>query len=325
MTAAIVGFIAIAIVGLHLRLRSGVSLALLAFTLAVAYASGYGHWRIAQIPASGEVGAVIQVDSMPERRLGFAPYYRFDARLVTLTCSDLEVHKKCVATGSFAKPLVQLNWYAESPPQLGDLIKANVLLRQAHGYQSPGAFDYGRWMFANGYSATGYIRNPESVEFIAKRGEYSYSTLRQRLLVAVAAHRSRAGRFSAAQQLTHIRRGYCPVLCGKLRRLSGVFGTHAARLDYVCGCPVGAVLATQYVAMAGLFDCHATGANSRSARPASRWLWFVVCCGGGVIVCLSGATSSQASPCIESCALAVGGFTRLNSIGDDVGLRRKSG
>ncbi|MBQ0794911.1 DNA internalization-related competence protein ComEC/Rec2 [Zhongshania sp.] len=205
MTAAIVGFIAIAfapelpsyaviatavslVVGLYLRLRSGVSLALLAFTLAVAYASGYGYWRIAQIPASGEVGTVIQVDSMPERRLGFAPYYRFDARLVTLTCSDPHAHKKCAGIPSYAKPLVQLNWYAESPPQLGDLIKANVQLRQAHGYQSPGAFDYGRWMFANGYSATGYIRNPESVEFIAKRGEYSYSTLRQRLLVAVAAY-----------------------------------------------------------------------------------------------------------------------------------------
>jgi len=59
--------------------------------------------------------------------------------------------------------LVRLSWRA-APPQLaaGQLWRLHVKLKQPHGFQNPGGFDYERWLFVRGVDATGYVRTHKS-------------------------------------------------------------------------------------------------------------------------------------------------------------------
>ncbi|MFT6578401.1 MAG: competence protein ComEC [Zhongshania sp.] len=207
MTAAIVGFIALAFspalpsyftlviifclsVLLHLSLRSRLSSAVLAFAVALSYASCYGHWRVAlllpEVISSSDFIALAEVKSVPERREGFTTYYRFDALVLELNCVENISHPYCDHSPStLNRSVIQLNWYADSPPQLGNVFKATLRLRQAHGYQSPAAFDYGRWMFASGYSASGYVRNPEQVVYLGTGNSQSFTRVRQRVIAHI--------------------------------------------------------------------------------------------------------------------------------------------
>lgn len=210
MTAAIIGFIVVAFAPalpsyfaiaiilclsllLHLRLRSRLSAILLAFSLSVGYASCYGHWRVSLLLPEGlntsDFIATVEVRTVPERREGFASYYRFDANLIALACGDDIPDKECRLPSSYwGFGSVQLNWYADSPPQFGDVFRAGLRLRQAHGYQSPGAFDYGRWMFASGYFARGYVRNPEMSVYLDSKPAASFNSLRQGIVAEIGRH-----------------------------------------------------------------------------------------------------------------------------------------
>jgi competence protein ComEC len=210
MTAAIVGFItvafasalpsyfALAIVSglallIHLVLRSRLSAVWLAFSLAVVYASFYGHWRVSLLLPEGlktsDFIATVEVRTVPEPRQGFTTYYRFDANLIALACDDDISAKRCRLPSPYLGfGIVQLNWYADSPPQFGDIFTATLRLRQAHGYQSPGAFDYGRWMFASGYFARGYVRNPEMSVYLDSSPALSFNSVRQGIVDKVGRH-----------------------------------------------------------------------------------------------------------------------------------------
>ena len=213
MTAAIVGFIAVAFTStllsyvalgltcllsalLHVALRSRLSASWLAFSLAVGYASCFGHWRVSQLlPESlntSDFVATVEVVSVPAPRQGFTSYYQFDANLIALACDDDLPGKKCRLPSSYSgSGLVQLNWYADSPPQFGDVFTASLRLRQAHGYQSPGAFDYGRWMFASGYSGRGYVRKPEMSVYLDSKPARSFNNVRQGFVAKIGRHLER--------------------------------------------------------------------------------------------------------------------------------------
>ncbi|WP_269618348.1 DNA internalization-related competence protein ComEC/Rec2 [Zhongshania sp. BJYM1] len=208
MTAAIVGFIALAFspvlpsfftiatligfaLSLHFALRSRSSSTILAFVIALCYASFYGHWRVAQqLPitmSGGDFIAVVTVKTIPEQRQGFSTYYRFDAVMSDLRCSNDQSENACIIPDSYLRRgLIQLNWYDESPPQLGDVFLGTLRLRRPHGYQSPGAFDYGRWMFASGYSAAGYVRNVGQLDYLQRQSALPTFGLRQHLLARLA-------------------------------------------------------------------------------------------------------------------------------------------
>jgi competence protein ComEC len=210
MTAAIVGLIAVAFASalpsyvvlglicflsvlLHIALRSRLSASWLAFSLAVGYASCYGYWRVSLLLPEGlktsDFIATVEVTTVPESRQGFTSYYQFDANLIALACGDDLPDKKCRLPSSYSGfGLVQLNWYADSPPQFGSVFTASLRLRQAHGYQSPGAFDYGRWMFASGYSARGYVRNPEMSVYLNSKPASSFNSVRQGIVDKIGRH-----------------------------------------------------------------------------------------------------------------------------------------
>ncbi len=148
---------------------------LVAFLIAAGYAASYGVWRSAQLLPQAlegrDIALSFRVLTPPERRSEFPPYYRFDA------ITDLNGLGR-----------VRLNWYGEGPPSLGDNMHAQLRLRRPHGYQSPGAFDYGRWLFVSGYSATGYVRRPETAVFTASAAPFSPEIFRQHLIAGPSAH-----------------------------------------------------------------------------------------------------------------------------------------
>ncbi|MGI9259904.1 MAG: ComEC/Rec2 family competence protein, partial [Gammaproteobacteria bacterium] len=55
---------------------------------------------------------------------------------------------------------LRLSWY--EPPldiDAGTALDLTVRLRAPRGFSNPGGFDYGRWLFQEGYGATGYVRS----------------------------------------------------------------------------------------------------------------------------------------------------------------------
>lgn len=55
---------------------------------------------------------------------------------------------------------LKLNWYEPYPPDLAanEPLSLQVRLKRLHGNLNPAGFDRETWLFANGYSATGYVR-----------------------------------------------------------------------------------------------------------------------------------------------------------------------
>ena len=59
---------------------------------------------------------------------------------------------------------VLLSWYQKEPFSLGEQFVAEVKLKRPRGLQNPGLFDYQKWLIAEGYGATGYIRSVSEIE-----------------------------------------------------------------------------------------------------------------------------------------------------------------
>jgi hypothetical protein len=69
--------------------------------------------------------------------------------------------------------------------------QAQLRLKRPYGYRSPGAFDYGRWLFVSGYSATGYVRRSENRTKGEASDVFSAQISRYRLIAAPRAHLDR--------------------------------------------------------------------------------------------------------------------------------------
>ena len=57
-----------------------------------------------------------------------------------------------------------LNDYGDNPYRSGEHLALQVRLKRPHGFANPGGFDYERWLFQAGISATGYVRETERLE-----------------------------------------------------------------------------------------------------------------------------------------------------------------
>lgn len=138
---------------------------LLAVATGLVYASLYTEYRLDRmLPYELEgqnLRLQLKIISQPQRRDGERPAYRFDARVVSLhDCGS----KSCPS--HLGK--LRLNYYGEQSLENGDQLSAVVRLKRPRGYLSKGAFDYGRWLFASGYSASGYIRQLEQAPIAAE-------------------------------------------------------------------------------------------------------------------------------------------------------------
>ena len=75
---------------------------------------------------------------------------------------------------------VRLSWYYPMHKlEPGQLWNLSIKLKPAHGFANPGGFDYERWLFSRGITATGYVKNSAEASLIAS--EYSLDRFRQYL------------------------------------------------------------------------------------------------------------------------------------------------
>jgi len=59
---------------------------------------------------------------------------------------------------------LRLSWPSSmAAPQAGELWRVNTRLRPPAGFANPAGFDYERWLFSEGVSGTGYVRNGERI------------------------------------------------------------------------------------------------------------------------------------------------------------------
>lgn len=73
---------------------------------------------------------------------------------------------------------IRVSWHNPPVPVLpGQLWQLKLKLKQPHGYQNPGGFDYERWMFARGVHATGYVVKSELNKLQGTRW-WSFNALR---------------------------------------------------------------------------------------------------------------------------------------------------
>jgi len=88
------------------------------------------------------------------------------------------------ATGPGAEPKVvprrvRLSWYDPAPAlAAGQTIEIVARLRSPHGLVNPGGFDYERWLYLEGFDATGYVREGQVVD--AARASFAQRWLRFR-------------------------------------------------------------------------------------------------------------------------------------------------
>lgn len=76
---------------------------------------------------------------------------------------------------------VRLNW-RDAPENLrpGQIWSLNLKLKQPHGFQNPGGFDYERWMFERKIQATGYVTRSQQNRLVG-RNDLSINLQRHRI------------------------------------------------------------------------------------------------------------------------------------------------
>jgi competence protein ComEC len=81
---------------------------------------------------------------------------------------------------------LKLNWYhrkgkTHKPLQAGQTWRFQVRLKPPNGFMNNGSFDYEKWLFTHGVSATGYIRQSQHNTLLKKAPWYSLHYQRQQL------------------------------------------------------------------------------------------------------------------------------------------------
>ncbi len=79
-------------------------------------------------------------------------------RMTRIAATVLEEHS--VPCTDLAGARLRLNWY-RAPDNLSaaQVWRVSARVREPWGFQNPGGFDYERWLVANGFSGTGYVRH----------------------------------------------------------------------------------------------------------------------------------------------------------------------
>jgi competence protein ComEC len=127
------------------------AVALLAFcgTAGVARESLATRWSPA---ADGEDLALRGwIDDLPRREPGRTVF--------TLRIIPASANAAADAAGDAAPRRVRLSWYDPAPALMaGQSVEIEARLRAPRGSVNPGGFDYERWLYLEGFDATGYVR-----------------------------------------------------------------------------------------------------------------------------------------------------------------------
>lgn len=73
-----------------------------------------------------------------------------------------------------------LNDYGDNLCRPGEHLALQVRLKRPHGFANPGGFDYERWLFQAGISATGYVRETQRLEQVPVSVFARFNRIRQR-------------------------------------------------------------------------------------------------------------------------------------------------
>lgn len=81
------------------------------------------------------------------------------------------------------KGTIRLGWYrTEQVLRAGERWQMVVRLKQPSGFMNPGGFDYEKWLFQEGISATGYIRKSDKNTLLEPSSRYSINPIRENIL-----------------------------------------------------------------------------------------------------------------------------------------------
>ena len=140
-------------------------------------------------------GRVASIPSVEERRTRFL----------------LKIERTWEADGTELEfsGLVRLSCYRDCPTlRAGERWRIDVRLKPRHGSLNPGGFDYERWLFEQGITATGYPRGREAFERLdAGLGAYWLTRWRQRLAEHLAEALGGSPQLGLIQALTLGERG----------------------------------------------------------------------------------------------------------------------
>jgi len=149
------------------RLCTGVAF----FLLGALWAAYCGYQLLAQqLPVhleGRELWVQGTVVGLPERsqRRGYSGQMqwvqRFDLRLEALAAGP------GAALAATELRRLRLSWYGAQTLQPGQRWRLLVKLKRPRGLANPGGFNYQRWLISRGYSASGYVRNPDDSVLLA--------------------------------------------------------------------------------------------------------------------------------------------------------------
>lgn len=101
---------------------------------------------------------------------------------------ELRVTRVVAAEGTAAPPLrrLRLSWYGAAPEvRPGERWQLQVRLRQPRGFANPGGFDYAGWLFTQGVSATGYVREDPANRLLAEQSRGAVDAWRWRIAARI--------------------------------------------------------------------------------------------------------------------------------------------
>ncbi|HUH37592.1 MAG TPA: DNA internalization-related competence protein ComEC/Rec2 [Spongiibacteraceae bacterium] len=148
----------------------------LALALGLAWGVGYGHWRTATLlPASAE-----GLDWQVRGRITGLPEHAL-LRGQSVWRFELAVQRIDGWPGPHPPRRLRLAWYGGEPLQTGEVWQFTLRLKRPRGTRNPGLFDYGSWLVAEGFDATGYVRRADSNHRLQAATRWPVDALREHL------------------------------------------------------------------------------------------------------------------------------------------------
>lgn len=144
------------------------------FCLGFAWALLAAHHRVDAILPQALEGQDLVVEG---RVLGLPVPFEHSQRF------EFQIQRFVSLKGERAPAKVRLSWYDSAQPlRAGQRWRLTVRLKRPHGQFNPGGFDYERWLFMQGFKATGYVRKASANRLLAEPANpFSLSSWRQAL------------------------------------------------------------------------------------------------------------------------------------------------
>ncbi len=168
LLAAVVA-VSVAISCLFLRpARRRLIWSLLLPSLALLWAMGWGAWQLQSRLPSPLEGVDLEVRGVvvsPVQRMDMLQRFEFQVQEVALSGDTGSAQGLMPEMGEGFPRRLRLTSYSREPQfGYGEGWQLVVRLKRPHGYASPGAFDFERWLFSRGIGGSGYVRwgNDES-------------------------------------------------------------------------------------------------------------------------------------------------------------------